>query len=372
MRWFFLCAGGVTTAAMLGISMRINFFFGYSLGQTPERAEVFGWVSVISDCWKALGPIFIVALFREKRRWTTAAASAIWGACLLYSVTSAVGAAIEDRSSRTGNREAIVMNYDEFTADAKRLEERRNGLRAHRPAPIVEAAINALLLRPVESYRRTPTTVGEASASCQRPDQRTTDACAEVAQLREELAAAKEEHDLDREIANLKTKVRELRERGAIKASDPQADLLAGITGGWLSPRDVGRALALLLAITIESVSAFGPIVLSSYAEATERRHAARPDEASTESSIEEPRREPGLVIDFLAERIEPAANTETLSQSALYADYATWCRAHERTALSAAEFVGEVDKARAENDLGNVIRKRKGGYSGIRLAAAS
>ena len=86
-----------------------------------------------------------MVFFREKWQWATTAASVIWGACLLYSVTSAVGAAIEDRSSRTGNRETIVMNYDEFTADVKRLEEKRNGLRAHRSAPIVEAAINALL-----------------------------------------------------------------------------------------------------------------------------------------------------------------------------------------------------------------------------------
>ena len=122
----------------------------------------------------------------------------------------------------------------------------------------------------------------------------------------------------------------------------------------------------------LSSVSAFGPIVLSSYAEATDGRYAARGDQASAQGSLEKPTQSPGLVIDFLAERIEPAANTETLSQSALYADYAAWCRAHERTALPAVEFVGEVDKARAENDLGNVIRKRKGGYSGIRLAAAS
>ena len=66
------------------------------------------------------------------------------------------------------------------------------------------------------------------------------------------------------------------------------------------------------------------------------------------------------LVIDFLAERFEPAANTETLSESALYADYASWCRASEPEALSAAEFVAGVDRLRAENGLGK-IRKRKG-----------
>ena len=177
------------------------------------------------------------------------------------------------------------MNYDEFTADAKRLEEKRNGLRAHRSAPIVEAAINALFMRPVESYRRTSSTVGEVSANCQHADQRTTDVCAEVAQLREELAAAKEENELDREIAKLKGEARDLRERGAIKSSDPQAELLSSVTGGWLSPRDVGRALALLLGMTIEFVSAFGPTVLLSYAEATERRDATRRDEVPAEVS---------------------------------------------------------------------------------------
>jgi len=190
--------------------------------------------------------------------------------------------------------------------------------------------------------------------------------------MRAALAAAKEENELDREIAKLKGQVRDLRERGATKSSDPQADLLAGVTGGWLSPRDVSRALALLLAMTIEFVSAFGPIVITSYVEAMERCDAARRDDAPAEGLIEKPVEAPGLVTDYLAARIEPAADAETVTKRGLYADYAAWCRAHERTALSAAEFVGEVDKARAENDLGNVIRKRKGGYGGIRLAAAS
>jgi phage/plasmid-associated DNA primase len=119
------------------------------------------------------------------------------------------------------------------------------------------------------------------------------------------------------------------------------------------------------LAITIEFVSAFGPIVLSSYAEATERRQAARRDEAPVEKHAEAA----GLVVDYLAERIEPAADTETVSESALYAGYAAWCRASDLAALSLAEFVVGFDQLRAENGLGK-IRKRKDGYGGIRLAA--
>jgi hypothetical protein len=146
--------------------------------------------------------------------------------------------------------------------------------------------------------------------------------------------------------------------------------LLASVTGGWLSPRDVGRALALLLAITIEFVSAFGPIVLASYAEATERRQALRPDEAPAETPVEKQAEVAGLVVDYVAERIEPAANTEMVSEGALYAGYAAWCRASDLAALSLAEFVAGFDQLCAENGL-EKIRKCRDGYGGIKLTAS-
>ena len=106
MRQLFLIVGGVATAVMLLISMRLNFLFGYSLGQTPEKAWVFGFVSVVSDAWKSLGPIFILALVRTRRWPSVVGAASIWIACLVYSVTSALGVAVEDRSTRTGSRES--------------------------------------------------------------------------------------------------------------------------------------------------------------------------------------------------------------------------------------------------------------------------
>ena len=45
-----------------------------------------------------------------------------------------------------------------------------------------------------------------------------------------------------------------------MKPADPQAGLLARLSHGWLSPHDVGPGLSLLLAVTIELVSAFGPL----------------------------------------------------------------------------------------------------------------
>jgi hypothetical protein len=170
---------------MLLISMRLNFLFGSSLGQTPEKALVFGCVSVISDAWKGLGPIFILALYRAKRQWSVAGTAAIWVACFSYSVTSALGVAVEDRSSRTGSREIMVRNYDETVAEEKRLAEKRKGLGRHRSAAELEAAINAALLRPVESSQRIRGAVGELSNNCQRTDLRTTESCAEIGRLGE-------------------------------------------------------------------------------------------------------------------------------------------------------------------------------------------
>ncbi len=321
---------------------------------------VFGCVSVISDAWKGLGPVFILALYRAKRQWSVAGAAAIWIVCFSYSISSALGVAIEDRSSRTGSRETILMNYDETVVEEKRLEEKRKGLRRHRSAAELEAAINTALLRPVELSQRVRGTVGEHSNNCHRADSRTTESCTEIGRLREELAAANEERDLDRRLSELTTQARALRERGAMKAADPQAELLSRLSAGLLSPSDVGPALSLLLAMAIELVSAFGPTVLSNYAEATERSDGAQRDKP------------PGLVIDYLADRIEPAANTETVSESALYADYATWCCAAGSAAVSAAEFVAEVDQLRVENDLGDVIRKRSDRYCGIKLAVSA
>src|SRR5208337_5594594 len=193
---------------------------------------------------------------------------------------------------------------------------------------------------PVESYQRIRGTVGEISNNCQRADSRTTEACAEVAQMRKDLAVATEERDLDQRISELTAQAWQLRERGGMKAADPQAQLLARLSGGRVSPDDVGPGLSLLLAMTIELVSAFGPTVLSNYADAT------KGNDRTGGKRI-------GLVIDYLSDRIEPAANTETLSESALYADYQAWCRASERMALPVLEFVTGLDQPRAENGLG-------------------
>ena len=57
-----IAALGVATGAMFFVSMRGNYLFGYGIGQTPEKRELFGWANVAADIWKAFGLIVLTVL----------------------------------------------------------------------------------------------------------------------------------------------------------------------------------------------------------------------------------------------------------------------------------------------------------------------
>ncbi len=60
-RWAVIVVLGVATLGMTAVSMRANYLFGYGFGQTPEKAEVFGYANVAADLWKVAGLIVITA-----------------------------------------------------------------------------------------------------------------------------------------------------------------------------------------------------------------------------------------------------------------------------------------------------------------------
>jgi hypothetical protein len=354
MRWLVLICGGIATAAMIAISMRLNFLFGAALGQTPEKALVFGCISVVGDAWKGLGPIFIVTLMRD-RRVSALAASMVWFACFIFSLSSGLGIAIQDRTSVTGGRESLRANYADAHREIEELEGKRRGLPHHRPAGEIEAAIAALLAEPVGTPQRLRGNVASISANCTKVDARTVKACADVAVLRQELAIAVEEGRLDEPLAELRQRARTLRERGAGQVSDPQAELLSRLTRGWLSAHDVAPGLALLLACVVELVSAFGPVVLAAYADATLHSGGRQGNEGSA-------------TVDYMIARIEPSDGASPLTVDTLYADYKRWCDGRKRKPFGRAAFIGEFDRSRVEHGLEN-IQKIDNSYYGIRLA---
>src|SRR5215472_11542501 len=99
------------TAVMFVVSSRGNYLYGYGLGQSPEKRELFAWANVAADVWKAFGLVAVSALWRDKRRRAASIASIAWFACLVFGINSALGVYVQDRVGLVGSREATHATY---------------------------------------------------------------------------------------------------------------------------------------------------------------------------------------------------------------------------------------------------------------------
>jgi hypothetical protein len=136
----------------------------------------------------------------------------------------------------------------------------------------------------------------------------------------------------------------------------------------------------LFFALMIETVSAFGPLAIVAYAEATRRQSSndmTRSVAASrAETRTVEPGRddvplletEVGGIVPFMAERTEPTAERAAISIEELHADYELWCAMKALRALSRDAFATEFDRVRELPQLEGKIRKFGTRYYGIRL----
>jgi hypothetical protein len=292
-----------------------------------------------------------------------------WGICLATGVNSAIGVYVQDRARLTGTREATHTTYTDAQRALARVEQRLHDLGPHRSVPQVEAAIAARLAQPVTTNDRVRGTVGSISNNCARHDARTAEACAEVAVLRQELAAANDARTLQQEASRLRGRLRELRDRGGSLAPDPVGEFWAWATRGLLSVRDVGFGFPLFFALLIEIVSAFGPAVIVSVAAATGMPQPAAARSARHEQAA--PLLQSGSLIHWLTERTEPTADPTAIAAQALYADYLSWCADTGILADAPETFSAELDRVRTLPELASKIRKFGDRYYGLRLVRA-
>jgi len=376
-RWVVLSALCLATGLMLAVSVRGNYLFGYSLGQSDEKRQLFGWANVAADMWKAFGLIAVSLLWRAKHRRAASLASFAWLMCLLFGINSALGIYVQDRAALTGAREAQHATYKDAEKELAAVEDRLRGRAQQRSASEIDAAINAVLGRAVTAGDRVRGTVAVVSQNCTKIDMRTNEACREVAQLREEHAAATEANKLEERASSLRGQIITLRERGGSIAPDPIGEFYAWITRGLVSVRDVGFGFPLFFALLIEVVSAFGPLTIAAYAEAS-RPGATRSDvglRLGVASSDMQRRAmagyveaEDGHVVVWIAERATPVVGNAAIGIEELYADYAAWCAERGVRAGSVVFFEAEFDRLRALPDLAGKIRKFGDRYYGVGL----
>jgi hypothetical protein len=158
-RWLVIIVLGVATAGMIAVSLRANYLFGYGFGQTPEKAEVFGWANVAADLWKVAGLIVISSLWRAGQSRYALSLMPIWFLCLLWGLASAVGVYAQDRTALIGGREAVAAIYKDAGHEFENIEAKLQAFKTQRSVAQVDAAIAAVLARPVMSGDRVRGTV---------------------------------------------------------------------------------------------------------------------------------------------------------------------------------------------------------------------
>jgi hypothetical protein len=379
-RWLVILALSVATAGMFLISMRANYLYGRGIGQSPETQEAFAWANVGADVWKAFGLIVFAMLWRAQFRRAAIMTGFTWLVCLAFSVSSAIGIYVQERTALTGGREAKHASYEDAKKELTNVESKLTNLARHRSVAEVEAAIAGVLARPVMIAERVRGTVATLSVNCTKDDKRTAEACAEIAELREELAVANESAKLEVSAAALRQQISDLRHKGGSVAPDPVGEFWAWLTRGWITVRAVGFGLPLFFALMIETVSAFGPLAIVAYAEATRRqtsRDMTRPVAAGRAAArhVEVDRAdatlietEIGQVVPFMADCTEPTTDPAAISIDDLHADYELWCFANALHPLSCEKFASEFDRVRELPQLEGKIRKFGNRYYGIRL----
>ena len=175
-----------------------------------------------------------------------------------YALQSAASFASESKGAVIEGRETVRANYLETEKEIAAMVAKRDAIKVARSPAELEAAIKTVLARAVKDGERVRGTVASISAECSKADARTTESCAEVGRLREDLAAATAAARIDQRLGELRGEARKLREQGGASDANAPATLLSRLSLGWLSPADVEAWRSIYLALLVEFVSVFG------------------------------------------------------------------------------------------------------------------
>lgn len=242
--------GVVAAGILLAVSAAMNYRFGFSLGKTAIDGQIYGLASAAADCFKALVPFFFFAALRN-RMWSQALAAAlVWTVVTGYSMTSALGHAALNRLDTSGKRAVEAATYADLRADSKRAQEQLGWIPQHRPADTVQSDLNGL-----KGQRAWTNTAGCTDVT----GRSNRDFCQQFHKLTAELASAQEAQKLETRIAEIGGRLAKTAGGTALAEADPQASVLAKLSG--LNVEMVQTGLTLFVALLIEIGSGFGMYV---------------------------------------------------------------------------------------------------------------
>jgi hypothetical protein len=369
--------GVVAAGILLVVSAAMNYRFGFSLGKTALDGQIYGAASAAADCFKALVPFFLFAALRNKMWSQAVAAALVWAVVTSYSMTSALGHAALNRLDTTGQRAVEAANYKDLRADSKRAQDQLTWIPAHRPTETVSAELNVLKAQRYWIVTKECTEVSGKGAR---------EFCQQYHKLNAEHASAEQSQKLESRISEIGAKLAKTAGGTVMAEADPQASVLAKITG--LSVDHVQTALTIFVALLIEIGSAFGMYVAFAYwrindgvstqepavaavaptavALATTRAPAlapaveetvANPAAEEEQAAVEPPaprrvnandNRLPRAVPDsdvqrFYRERVIAASESSSLTSTELYEEYCRWCEDNEKEPFAHPRVTREI-----------------------------
>jgi hypothetical protein len=331
---------GVTAAAvLLLVSAAMNWRFGYTLGKSEFESQLYGGASAAADCFKALLPFFIFAALRNRSYSQALGGALLFAVCFSYSLTSSLGFAALNRADITGLRVLKVETHADLRADLERSREALKVLPPHRPAGTVNGEIEAF-----KQNGRWVSSAGCADATAAK----SMSYCEGFFKLKAELAIAEQADRLEAKVSQLSTRVGALDAEAATKATDPQSQMLASLTGR--STEEIQLGLTLLIALLVELGASLGFYTAFSYWRIFDVKGLPAPEPVR----VPVPAFAPVPVLQALPNCADPelrAAQVKTdvelyfdervgrengssVTALALYDDYCQWCEVKGRQPL--------------------------------------
>jgi hypothetical protein len=353
----------------------MNWRFGYSLGKSEFESDLYGAASAAADCFKALLPFFIFAALRSKTWSQAMGGSLLFAVCFSYSLSSSLGFAALNRADTTGSRVMMAETHQDLRAELDRAREALKTLPEHRPAGMVTGEIEALKQNAswVSSQGCTNATIAKSM-----------EYCGNYFKLQAEFAVAQQAEKLDAQVDQLRGKLGKLDVMAASKATDPQSQVLAKLSGA--STEQVQTALTVLIALLVELGASLGfytafaywrifdvkglpmPEVQVApaapvYAPAPLRVMPVEADEEEPPLLAAEPRTDVELYFDERVGRDDGSSVTAL----ALYDDYCQWCEAKAKQPLGLPIFTRKFSEIGVQKaKVAGRIR-----YLGVRLLFA-
>ncbi len=347
--------GILAAGVLLAVSCAMNWRFGFSLGRTEFDGQIYGSASVAADCLKALVPFFFFAAIRN-RMWSQAIASLlVWGVVSTYSLTSALGHAALNRFDSSGHRAAEAQSYKDLRADMERAKGQLGWIPQHRPIVTVQSEIEGLKTKREWIW---------SNGCAEVKGAQTRGFCQQLFTLSSELASAQQAAALEARIADVSAKLASAGGGSVMTEADPQAKVLADLSGRGLE--EVQMGLTIFIALLLEIGSGLGMYIAFSQWRLYDRHVPvppamaelnavpigetlaiqAKPPRERRRSSANDNRSVPAAklippeddVQRFYKERIE-TQDGSSLTATSLYEDYCEWCEENKKEPLALPTF---------------------------------